>query len=59
MLERPSGLGEIARDIDAQTALAEALHLSYLGVLALAILAFATTWLIPIRQEAGRTAPAE
>jgi MFS family permease len=59
MLERPSGLSEIAHDTGAQSALADALHLSYLGVLALAILAFATTWLIPIRQEAGRTAPAE
>jgi EmrB/QacA subfamily drug resistance transporter len=59
MLERPSGLAEIAADPDARGVLAGALHMSYLAVLALALLAFATSWLIPIAQGAGRPAPAE
>jgi len=54
MLERPFGLAEVAGDPGAQNVLAEALHLTYLGVLVVALLAFAMSWLIPIRQEAGR-----
>jgi EmrB/QacA subfamily drug resistance transporter len=50
VLERPSGLSDAAGDPLVQTVLARALHLTYWGVLALAILAFATSWLIPIER---------
>ena len=54
MLERPSGLAEVAADAAAQGALAGALHLCYLAVLAMALLAFVTCWLIPIEHGTGR-----
>ena len=59
MLERPSGLAEVAADPAAQSVLAGALHLSYLGVFAIALLAFATSWLIPIARSTGRPVVAE
>jgi EmrB/QacA subfamily drug resistance transporter len=58
MLERPLGLAEVAGDPIMQDVLARALHLSYWGVLVVAILAFATSWLIPIERVAGRAARA-
>ncbi|MFI5010764.1 MAG: MDR family MFS transporter [Hyphomicrobiales bacterium] len=56
VLERPSGLSDTAGDPLLRGVLAQALHLTYWGVLALAILAFATSWLIPI-QRAMRDEP--
>lgn len=58
MLGRPSGLSEAASDPLVQGVLAQALHLTYWGVLVLAVLAFATSWLIPIEHVARQPAPA-
>jgi MFS family permease len=52
VLERPSGLSEAAGDPFVKAVLERALHLTFWGVLALAILAFATSWLIPIERGA-------
>jgi EmrB/QacA subfamily drug resistance transporter len=60
MLDRPSGLAELALDPALQGVLAEALHLAYVGVLVLAVLAFVMSWLIPIGPVIGRAPrPAE
>jgi EmrB/QacA subfamily drug resistance transporter len=56
MLERPSGLAEAASDPLTQSVLAQAVHLTYWGVLVLALLAFAMSWLIPTKRVA-RQAP--
>jgi EmrB/QacA subfamily drug resistance transporter len=53
VLESPSGLSEAAADPIVQDVLARALHLTYWGVLALALLASAMSWLIPIRRRAN------
>ncbi|MBV9567092.1 MAG: MFS transporter [Hyphomicrobiales bacterium] len=51
VLERPSGLADAAGDPLVQEVLAGALHLTYWGVLTLALLAFAMTFVIPIEQR--------
>jgi EmrB/QacA subfamily drug resistance transporter len=57
VLERPSGLSDAAGDPVLQDVLARALHLTYWGVLALALLAFAMSWLIPIERGRPRGSP--
>ncbi|SDR52964.1 drug resistance transporter, EmrB/QacA subfamily [Rhizobiales bacterium GAS191] len=48
VLDRPAGLADAAHDLLVHDVLAKALHLTYWGVLAMAVLAFVTCWLIPI-----------
>ena len=57
VLERPSGLSDAAGDPVLQDVLARALHLTYWGVLALALLAFAMSCLIPIERGRPRGSP--
>jgi len=56
VLDQPSGLALVAADPSAQAVLAQALHLTFFGVLALALLAFAASWFIPV--PARRLGPA-
>ncbi|MBV8427151.1 MAG: MFS transporter [Hyphomicrobiales bacterium] len=51
VLESPSGLLRAAGDPLVQNVLAGALHLTFWGVLSLALLAFAMSWLIPIEHH--------
>jgi Na+/melibiose symporter-like transporter len=50
MLGRRSGLADAAGDPLVQGVLAQALHLTYWGVLAIAVVACAMVWLIPARR---------
>jgi len=56
ILDRPAGLADAAHDLLVQDVLARAVHLTYWGVLALAILAFAACWLIPIERKVNTVA---
>jgi MFS family permease len=56
LLERPDGLGGVAADPLAQTALHHALHLAFWGILLLALLACLTCWWIPARRHMTRPA---
>jgi EmrB/QacA subfamily drug resistance transporter len=51
VLEQPSGLARAATDPLVQAILAQALHLAFWGVLALALFAFAASWLIPVSAQ--------
>jgi EmrB/QacA subfamily drug resistance transporter len=48
VLEQPSGLAKVATDPSVRAILAQALHLAFWGVLALALFAFAASWFIPV-----------
>jgi predicted MFS family arabinose efflux permease len=54
VLNQPTGLSDLAADPAIRGVFDAALHWSFWGVVALAILAFATTWLIPVARDAGR-----
>jgi predicted MFS family arabinose efflux permease len=56
VLESPSGLMQAAGDPLVQDVLARALHLTYWGVLTLALLASAMSWLIPIERRLSEPA---
>jgi EmrB/QacA subfamily drug resistance transporter len=56
VLESPSGLSAAAADPIVQDVLARALHLTYWGVLTLALLASAMSWLIPIERRSSEPA---
>ncbi|MBV8770644.1 MAG: MFS transporter [Hyphomicrobiales bacterium] len=56
VLERPSGLSDAAGDPLVQEVLARSLHLTYWGVLILALLAFAMTFFIPIERRSREPA---
>ncbi|MBW0004097.1 MAG: MFS transporter [Hyphomicrobiales bacterium] len=57
VLESPSGLLRAAGDPLVQNVLAGALHLTFWGVLSLALLAFAMSWLIPIEHHSREAVP--
>jgi hypothetical protein len=53
-LNQPTGLAELANDPAIRTIFDAALHWSFWGVVVVAVLTFATTWLIPVAHGAGR-----
>ena len=48
VLNHPRGLAELAADPAIRHVFDQALHWTYWGVLAVALLAFAATWLVPV-----------
>ncbi|TCL71090.1 MDR family MFS transporter [Rhizobium sp. BK251] len=53
VLNQPEGLAELASHPDVRLVFDHALHWSFLGVVVLAILAFVSTWLIPVAGKSG------
>jgi EmrB/QacA subfamily drug resistance transporter len=57
VLNQPTGLSELTTNPAIRNVFDAALHWSFWGVFAVAILAFATTWLIPVAHRMGNGAP--
>ncbi|MEK1886926.1 MAG: MFS transporter [Phyllobacterium sp.] len=53
VLNQPAGLTDLATTPAIRTVFHSALHWTFWGVFIVAMLAFATTWLIPVSREAG------
>jgi EmrB/QacA subfamily drug resistance transporter len=58
-LNQPSGLSDLAANPAVRSVFDAALHWSFWAVLVVAILTFAATWLIPVREAGRRAAAAE
>ena len=56
VINQPAGLSELAAAPEIRTVFNSALHWTFWGVFIVAILTFATTWLIPVSRGAGKTA---
>ncbi|WP_027135644.1 MDR family MFS transporter [Geminicoccus roseus] len=56
VLESRTGLADAASDPGIRSVLHQSLHLSFWGILAIAVLACLTCWLIPTQRPAARTA---
>ncbi|MFT4185252.1 MAG: MDR family MFS transporter [Rhizobium sp.] len=54
VLNQPSGLSDLAADPAIRSIFDAALHWTFWGVATVAILTFATIWLIPVTHDAGR-----
>jgi hypothetical protein len=54
VLNQPTGLSDLSTNPAIRLVFYSALHWSFWGVFVVAILTFATTWLIPITHHAGR-----
>eukprot|EP01132_Coremiostelium_polycephalum_P014442 gene14442-17540_t len=59
VINQPSGLSSLATNPAIRLVFHSALHWSFWGVFTVAILTFATTWLIPVSREAGRKPPTQ
>jgi hypothetical protein len=57
VLNQPAGLAGLATTPAIRSVFHSALHWTFWGVFFVAILTFATTWLIPVSREAGRKSP--
>jgi len=57
VLNQPTGLTNLSTDPAIRQVFHSALHWTFWGVFAVALLTFATTWLIPVSREAGRKLP--
>lgn len=57
VLNQPAGLAGLATTPAIRSVFHSALHWTFWGVFVVAILTFATTWLIPVSREAGRKSP--
>lgn len=56
-LNQPTGLSELTASPEIRSVFDAALHWSFWGVFALAVLTFATTWLIPVGRSIGDGKP--
>lgn len=54
ILNQPTGLSNLSANPAIQFVFHSALHWTFWGVFVVALLTFATTWLVPITREAGR-----
>ena len=57
MTNQPTGLTNLFIDPAIRQVFHSALHWTFWVVFAVALLTFATTWLIPVSREAGRKLP--
>jgi multidrug resistance protein len=53
VLNQPTGLADLAKSPDVRAVFDSALHWSFWGVFAVAVLTFLTTWLIPVVHRMG------
>ena len=54
LLNKPTGLAVLAHDLNLRAVLDAALHWSFWGIVAVAALSAAASWLLPIAPDAGR-----
>jgi len=59
VLNRPEGLAELAANPSVRDVFDQALHWTFLGVVAMAVLTFVTIWLIPIAARPAKPREAE
>ncbi|OWJ65533.1 MDR family MFS transporter [Inquilinus limosus] len=59
VLNQPEGLAELAANPSVRDVFDQALHWTFLGVVAMAVLTFVTIWLIPIAPRPASAAPRE